>query len=189
MTAILDERRGWSSKGTFQLSPPISHREIGSIEPGVCPLIDGNQIKDGGHLGFNSPLSFSPLVKLKWALCSCSLKPQKDFCWDGELAPAQLHWYQDNCPPPFPDNCPQDNCLPPTVMSRRLVLMQWSTWTLYPPRSDTLHLFDTGETTGGGVPLTAAWRLQSKIELLLLHGLYTHLHFLHDFTSRTLYVW
>jgi hypothetical protein len=29
----------------------MSHRKIGSIDPGVCPLIDGNEIQDGGHSG------------------------------------------------------------------------------------------------------------------------------------------
>jgi hypothetical protein len=35
------------------------HRKIGSIDPGVCPLIDGNQIQDGGcsgHLGWAAEL-------------------------------------------------------------------------------------------------------------------------------------
>jgi hypothetical protein len=37
-----------------KIDEPMSHRKIGSIDPGVCPLIDGNQIQDGGssgHLG------------------------------------------------------------------------------------------------------------------------------------------
>jgi hypothetical protein len=58
--AILDERRvRMSSNGTFLQSPPMSHREIGSIDPGICPLIDGNQIQDGGrsgHLGWVAEL-------------------------------------------------------------------------------------------------------------------------------------
>jgi hypothetical protein len=52
MAAMLDERRSWSSKGTFLYAPPISHRKIRWIDPGVCHLIDGNQIQDGDHLGF-----------------------------------------------------------------------------------------------------------------------------------------
>jgi hypothetical protein len=41
----------WSSKGTFLYLPTISHREIESINPGVCPQIDGNQIQHGGYSG------------------------------------------------------------------------------------------------------------------------------------------
>jgi hypothetical protein len=33
------------------LVTPMSHRKIGSIDPGVCPPIDGNEIQDGGHDG------------------------------------------------------------------------------------------------------------------------------------------
>jgi hypothetical protein len=54
MAAILDERQSRSSKGT-SLSP-IIHRKIGWIDPGVCPLIDGNQVQDGGHLGWAAVL-------------------------------------------------------------------------------------------------------------------------------------
>jgi hypothetical protein len=31
-------------KGTFLQQPPIRHRKIRSIEPGVCPIIDGNEM-------------------------------------------------------------------------------------------------------------------------------------------------
>jgi hypothetical protein len=53
VAAILNEQQCWSSKGTFK-SPPISHKKIGQINPGVRQIIDGNQIQDGsrnGHLG------------------------------------------------------------------------------------------------------------------------------------------
>jgi hypothetical protein len=51
VSAILDEWQSWSSKGTFLQSPPISDTKIGSIDPGVCPVIDGNQIQDSSHSG------------------------------------------------------------------------------------------------------------------------------------------
>jgi hypothetical protein len=56
IVAILDEWQSWSSKGTFPSSPPISHRKIGWIDPGVRRLIDGNQIQDRGHLGWAAEL-------------------------------------------------------------------------------------------------------------------------------------
>jgi hypothetical protein len=51
IVAILDKRRRWSSKETFLQSPPMSHQEIGPVDPGVGEKIDGNQIQDGSHSG------------------------------------------------------------------------------------------------------------------------------------------
>jgi hypothetical protein len=47
---------GWAAEliieGNLSLvPPPISHRKIVSINPDTCPLIDGNQIQDGGYCG------------------------------------------------------------------------------------------------------------------------------------------
>jgi hypothetical protein len=36
--------------------PPISHRKIRSIDPGVGQKINGNQLQDGGHLGWVAEL-------------------------------------------------------------------------------------------------------------------------------------
>jgi hypothetical protein len=49
--ANVDERRSWSSKGSFLYSPPMSHIIIWSTDPG-----DGNQIQDGGHRGWAAEL-------------------------------------------------------------------------------------------------------------------------------------
>jgi hypothetical protein len=54
IAAILDERRRWSSKGTFHQSPPMSHQKIGPVDPGIGQKINGNHSQDGSrsnHLG------------------------------------------------------------------------------------------------------------------------------------------
>jgi hypothetical protein len=45
MAAILNEQR--SLTGTFRQSAAISQEKIGPVDPGVCQIIDRNQIKDG----------------------------------------------------------------------------------------------------------------------------------------------
>jgi hypothetical protein len=47
--AILNEQWRWSLKGTFTHSPPINHKQIGPVDPGVCQIIVRNQIQDGYH--------------------------------------------------------------------------------------------------------------------------------------------
>jgi hypothetical protein len=44
VAAMLNERQRLSSKGTFL---PISHKKIGPVNPGICQIIDRNQIQDG----------------------------------------------------------------------------------------------------------------------------------------------
>jgi hypothetical protein len=59
IAAMLDERRRWSSKGTFLQSPPMNHQKIIPVKTGIGQKINGNQIdghqiQDGcrsGHLG------------------------------------------------------------------------------------------------------------------------------------------
>jgi hypothetical protein len=45
VAATLNERRHLSSKGTFLQSPPITHKQIGPVDPGVGQIIDGNETK------------------------------------------------------------------------------------------------------------------------------------------------
>jgi hypothetical protein len=51
VVAMLDERRHWSSKGTFLQLPPMSHQKIGPVNTGIGQKIYGNQIQDGGCSG------------------------------------------------------------------------------------------------------------------------------------------
>jgi hypothetical protein len=48
VAAMLDERRRWSSKGTFLLQlPQMSHQKIRPVDPGVDgQKINGNQVQD-----------------------------------------------------------------------------------------------------------------------------------------------
>jgi hypothetical protein len=89
---MLDERPCWSSKGTFLLSPPMSHPKIGPVDPGVGQEINGNQIQDGGcssHLGWVVEL----IIERNLPLVTPNM-PQKN--WINRPRRLSCNWWKPN---------------------------------------------------------------------------------------------
>jgi hypothetical protein len=72
IAAILDEWQRWSSKGPFLQSPPMSHQQIGPVNPDNARVRRWSEnrrkpIKDGGrssHLGWAAELTIESNLRL-----------------------------------------------------------------------------------------------------------------------------